>query len=1019
MSYYLCPRSRWADSLQEVRQLVDEEGVNPWKCFCLFATPLHHCCIHGNLCVVKYLIEEKGCDPKCMNWENKTPLHYACEHGHMEVVKYLIETGHCDPNRVDQYGRTPLHYAVKNEHIKVVKCLIETGCCDPNCVDKHGQAPLHYAAKNKRMEVVKCLIESGRCDPNCVDKYGRTALHYATENKHMDMIKYLIETGHCDPNCMDQYGKTVLHYATENKHMEVVKCLIESGRCDPNCKDSLGNTPLHLALSSFCLFKYLVESCNCDPECADNDGWTLLHHASSCGYDELVLYLLVECHCNPNCKTTDGHTPLDLAVNFPKVARELIKAGVKANTKLPQPPVKVFIVGNPSTGKSSLKKALQTETSALGAAVGSIFGPRMVQDVEPQTAGIIPCQFTSKKYGRVIFYDFAGQQEYYASHAALLQNSISSSAPLFIIVVNLCDSEEDIMQKLVYWISLLANQCISLTVNPHVILVGSHKDVVRFKGEDPIVKVDIEFLQRVCVSNGFVLSKFISMDCRQSNSFDMVKLAESMKESCDALREELVVTHRLHHLFTYLLEEFKETPAVTLKQVLQSASSSTFMRFRLSEHNPDYLHTSCVSLNDSGHILYLKDGDDISSKSWIILDQADILSEVNGVLFAPTGFKQHCDLATGTTGIVPLSKLVEHFPHHDPDMLVQLLSHLEFCCEILDHEVLQLVYQELPSQSEIDDPSSEHYFFFPGLISADTPNCVWEPKSCFSQFCGWMLQCCEAGHLLTSQFLQVALLHLAFSCALAPDDSGRDDHPVLKRKCSIWKNGIYWGTRKGVEALVEITDPPQHKQVVVMLRCVSGHEIDCAHLRSTIIKTVLEAKKKLCCKVPTKEFFLQPSQVRDYPFKAPDRQDLLSIREVSKAVVEGGSSAVDSAGRSVILNDILLVEPYAHLNEDILQKLFSGETEKIPDSFFYRIAVRIYNKEDQYNHMLKLDRAHLEEKFLHDAPAGQCNKFMCVLQCWRGDSGTYQSLRETLDQFTVFAGRNPLVSDALTTLLKH
>ena len=984
---------------------VDQNGLTPLLC----ATKMEH------MEMVKCLIETGCCDLNCVDQNGLTPLLCATKMEHMEMVKCLIETGHCNPDCVDEDGSTPLHYAFWKEHVELIKCLIETGHCDLNHVDEDGSTPLQYAFWNGDVDLIKYLIETGHCDLNHVDEDGSTPLHYAFWNGDMDLIKYLIETGHCDLNCLDQYGYAPLHYAIMYKHEEMINYLVDIGHCDPNCANRDGNTALHLVIHSgrpyrsLQLFEWLIESCNCDPEHVNSDGWTPLHLASNYGHSCLVSYLLVECHCNPNCKTIDGYTPLDLAVNFPGVTRELVNAGAKPITKLPQPPVKVFIVGNPSAGKSSLTKALQTETSALGAAMASLTGPRLVQDVEPQTAGIIPCQFTSKQYGHVIFYDFAGQQEYYASHAALIRHSISSSAPLLIIVVNLCDSEEDIKQKLAYWISLLANQCISLTVDPHVIIVGSHKDVVKSKGEDPKAKVSSEFLQKICVSNGFVLSKFIPMDCRQSNSRDIVKLAESMKESCDALREELVVTHRLHHLFTHLLEEFKYTPAVTLKKVLQSSSSYTFKRFRLSARNPDYLHTSCVSLNDRGHILYLRHTD--ISKSWIILDQAVILSEVNGVLFAPTGFTQNCKLATGTTGIVPLSRLVARFPHHDSDMLVQLLSQLEFCCEILDHEVLQLVSQDLSPQNEIEDPSNEHYLFFPGLISTDVPSCVWEAKSHFSQFCGWMLQCCEAGHLLTSQFLQVVLLRLAFSCALAPDDLRRDDHTVLKRKCSIWKNGIYWGTRNGVEALVEIRDPPQHRQVVVMLRCVSGHEVDCAHLRSTIIKTVLKVKKNLCHKVSTEEFFLQPSQVMEYPFKTPAKEDLLSIREVSRAVVEGGSSIVDSSGRSVILSDILFVEPYAHLGEDILQNLFSKGMETIPDKILYSIAASIYNKEDQYIHMLKLNRAQLEEKVIQEAPAGPCNKFMCVLQCWRGDSGTYESLRETLDQFSVFATRNPLVSD--------
>ena len=317
------------------------------------------------------------------------------------------------------------------------------------------------------------------------------------------MVRYLIEEQHCDPKCVDKDGWTPLHCSASGGHLQVVR--------------------------------YLIEEQHCNPKCVDKDGWTPLHYAT---HVEVVKYLLVVHHCDPNCKDKDGHTPLDLAVGDPATARELIKAGAKSTSKPPQPPVKIFVVGNPSAGKSSLTKALQTETSALRAALSSITGPRLVSDVEQKTAGIAPCQFTSRKYGHVIFYDFAGQQEYYASHAALLQNSISSSAPLFIIVVNLCDSEEDIKQKLVYWISFLANQCTSVTTKPHVIIVGSHSDVVKSRGEDLRAKVNMEFLQAAPVSSGFHISKFIPVDCRQSNSRDIVKLADAMKKSCDDLRKQ-------------------------------------------------------------------------------------------------------------------------------------------------------------------------------------------------------------------------------------------------------------------------------------------------------------------------------------------------------------------------------------------------------------------------------------------------------------------------------------------------
>ena len=779
----------------------------------------------------------------------------AAWEGNLQEVRRLVEEEGEDPKRCGGMSRwTPLHRSAAGGHLHVVRYLIEEQHCDSKCMSKNRCTPLHYGADIGHLHVVKYLIEEQHCDPKCVDKYGWTPLLRSAYGGHLQVVRYLIEEQHCDPKCVNKYGRTPLHLSASGGHLQVIR--------------------------------YLIEEQHCDPKCVDKNGYIPLHHASEWGHVEVVKYLLVVHHCNPNCKIKIK-TPLDLAVSHPAVARELIKAGAKSTTKPPQPPVKIFIVGNPSAGKSSLTKALQTETSALGAALASITGPRLVSDVEQKTAGIVPCQFISRKYGHVTFYDFAGQQEYYASHATLLQNSISFSAPLFIIVVNLCDSEEDLKQKLVYWISFLANQCTSVTTKPHVIIVGSHSDMVRSKGEDPKAKVNMEFLQAANVSSVFHISNFIPMDCRQSNSREISKLADTMKDSCVELRKQLHKAHHLHHLFTFLLDRFKGVSAVSFKDVLNISSTSP-EKAPASTENPEYLHIGCSKLHETSHIMYVKNPENLAN-SWIILDQPALLSEVNGVLFAPEDFKQHCNLANAT-GVVPVSRLAKKFPQHNLDMLVQFLSHLEFCCEIHDHKVLQLLCpgEKLPPTEN----TSQRFLFFSGLVSLKAASGVWETNPQFPQLCGWMLQCREAGQFLTSQFIQVLLLHIAFSCALAPDTPGSSDLPVLLRKCSIWKNGIYWGSRKGVEALVEIKDPPQNKEVVVMLRCGSGQEVECARLRSTIIQMVLGAKEKLCPKVPTNEFLLHPSQVREYPLKSPAEQDLISIREVSRAVVEGAHSVV-------------------------------------------------------------------------------------------------------------------------------
>ena len=953
-------------------------------------TPLHYATARGHMEIMKYLIETGHRDPDCKDKDEKTPLHYATDGGHMEIVKYLIETCHCDPNCKKEDGQTPLHYATDGGHMEIVKYLIATRNCDPNCKDKIGKTPLHYATDGGHMEIVKYLIETCHCDPNCKDEDGTTPLHCATDGGHMEIVKYLIETCHCDPNCKDEDGTTPLHCATDGGHMEMVKYLIETCHCDPNCKDKDGKTPLHCATDGghMEMVKYLIETCHCDPNCKDKDGKTPFHMAVRSRHRdrELVKYLLHEGRCNPNCKSRDGSTPLNLAVGDPGITRELVMAGANAKTKPPQ--VKVFIVGSPSAGKSSLTKALQRETSALGAALASITGPRLVSDVEEKTAGIVPCQFTSKKYGRVTFYDFAGQQEYYASHAALLQNSISSSAPLFIIVVNLCDSEEDIKQKLVYWISFLANQCTSVATKPHVIIVGSHSDVVRSRGEDPRAKVNMEFLQATHVSSGFHISKFIPMDCRQSNSRYIIKLSEHMKTTCDTLRKQYGVVYHLYQLFTFLLKEFDE--AVRFEKVLKAIQETHYNLLTVTSSD---LHSDLCELNDMGYIIYLK------GSRWIVLDQAALLSEVQGVLFAPEDFKQHCELSNAT-GVVPVSKVAQLFQDLDTDMLVQVLCYLEFCREICDHEVLQLINQDHSPQIE---STNERYLFFSGLVRVEAPTGIWKANPQFPHLSGWLLQCCEAGQFLTSQLLQALLLRLAFSCAMAPDVS--NNLPFLQRKCSIWKNGIYWGSQKGVEALVEIRDPPNNTEVVVMLRCMSGQEVECARLCSTIIQMVLKAKEKFCPKIPTKEFLLHHSQV-NYPFNSPAERDRFGIRGVSRAVLGGEPCVVGSNGKPTKLEDVLLFEPYHCLGEENIGELFDEQdpafSEVVSVSFLRKLADFTSKRANQFAEIFTTSG-----RRVCSSPSMEQ-----VLRQWRDNSqGTRKCLRDTLDQFSVFAGRNLMVSE--------
>ena len=93
------------------------------------------------------------------------------------------------------------------------------------------------------------------------------------------------------------------------------------------------------------------------------------------------------------------------------------------------------------------------------------------------------------------------------------------------------------------------------------------------------------------------------------------------------------------------------------------------------------------TLSDKGLLLFLKNEDD--AQSWIVIGRDALLTEVNGVLFAPKEIKRvHQDIASNT-GIVPKSILQKLFPKHNTDMLIGSLRSWKYL-------ILHLVIMYLP-----------------------------------------------------------------------------------------------------------------------------------------------------------------------------------------------------------------------------------------------------------------------------------------------------------------------------------
>ena len=496
-----------------------------------------------------------------------------------------------------------------------------------------------------------------------------------------------------------------------------------------------------------------------NPNYMNCDGYTALHLACKADHFTIVNYLLSVAHCDPNIKSENEEMclPLQLTTNT-NIIKSLIRHGTKTRimyeshqnplrTNIPvQPPVKIFIIGNPYVGKSTLTAALKTENIGI---LARLFTSGRVSGVDRNTVGIVPHDIESDTFGQVTLYDFAGHREFYSGHVALLQTAIQSTPPIFIIVVNLCEENDKIINSILYWVSFLENQCASVNCKPHIILVGSHVDAL--KGVNP--KDKIKMITDSLDANYFINMNyigFVTMNCQYHESAGMNDLRHLLTNSCEQLRIQEPITFNAHCFLVYLIDTFIDIQVVTIKTVSekienqQTEEGGTVLEFL--PKSIEALYKICLELNDRGHILLLRDRI-AAENSYVIIDKTFLLSGISGTVFAPEGFMQHTRLSTNS-GVVPRSKLEDLFPGKDLNLVIGFFNHLEFCHDIVDQALYQLISKEYSQTYD----SKERYYLFPGLVSVNTEDSVWKTESHFEHNFGWILKCINDEQFFSSQF---------------------------------------------------------------------------------------------------------------------------------------------------------------------------------------------------------------------------------------------------------------------------
>ena len=848
-------------------------------------TPLHKACLMGHVDMVRMLLSEFQADTTLQDKWGDTPLHVAAYWGKEEVALTLITEFGCDTTIRTKYNRTLLHSACKGGCLNLAKLLIHNYNADINAQDENKDTPLHLAAQDRNENLALALITEFGYNTTIRTKYNRTLLHSACKEGCLNLAKLLIHNYNADINAQDENKDTPLHLAARNWQHQLFLAIINEFSCDmtvnkngetilsSRCeydtyiykngimsKTSVkGDNILHTACAAG--NTQLVNSIyeHVSPVATNDDGDTFLHRAAAWGRKECVEALL---KFDPPIllRNVQGKTARDVAQGDTKVLLdayitqnkdkiyihydEIIQQAKKKYSNAERI-TRIFVIGNPGAGKSSLVETMKREGFLQS------FSRVSASSVPLHTAGIVPSIHTSKHYGRALFYDFAGDPEYYSSHAAILENLASSSKGdnIFILVVDLREDEVRIESILHYWVAFIQQQNFTSTAK-NILIIGSHSDLPTKE------KVDEkrETIKHFSKSVQSLEIDYFTLDCRKPRS----KQLEEIRGKITHLTKDsprYVLSPSASALLGLLEKDFSNVTACSAQTILSHIKKVTGIYL---PKNITLLMPLLKELHDIGLLFTVGDRCD---RIQVILSISQLTNEVHKSLFSKKAFAASKQaLSSFNIGILPQSLLDKLLPPH---ITKECLLQLQYCQEIGKNDIGAFPFLTQP------DSSSQSFLFFPALCTVGKSDVSWVTPPGLNYSIGWLARCAECScDYFPPRFLHVLLLRLVFRFTLAvpaqhqTDTSASPDHNILKRRCTMWNCGVHWSMEKGVECMVELVNG--NKGVAVITNSKEKNRENCVAMFRNIISCIMEAKAEFCHSIIPQFFLLDPSHSAEY-----------------------------------------------------------------------------------------------------------------------------------------------------------
>ena len=824
---------------------------------------LHLACHEDDVFVVHTLLKD-GCTVSILSAEDQEQLlHLACRKSDVLVARTFLSVAE----------QEDLHLACREDDAFVVHALLEDGCSVSILSREEQEELLHLACHEDDVFVVHTLLKDG-CTVSILSAEDQEQLLHHACREDVFVVHALLKDGCSVSILLTEEQEQLLYLACCESDVLVVEALLASG-CNVNCVCSTGYTPLMAATEKGheeLVKKLILVGANLGKQTRSGD--TALHLAAS-GNNIQCGILLAEGGASVRTKNKLSQTSLDLAKTEFK---EAIKQALSFTTRKA-----LCIIGNAEGGKSTLIAALQAESNSF---LGRIFNRfRRVSDRRQRTAGIETVSHSSQRYGEVLFFDFAGQDDYHGPHQMFLESLLSKPgvSMTLLLVVKMTEEEEAILHQLHRWLVPVALMATPASPS-QVIIIGSFLDKVKSKDEATAkltrcIKATRKDLEELPLE--FVGSCFLN--CRQPQSKGINKI-------CDFLQEipipEFSATHT-HYSLAWVLSQIRSSITARAVQLQEFSMWVQDNKDNLPQAMPPPEEV-CQDLSAAGHALYLPNKED-PPKSWLVLDLPSILHDVYGTLFSQS--KE----IVNQFGLLHCHHMAKLFPGMDLEMVQQLLISLEFCLPV-DPSILRVDLSKLTQSEE-----ASGWLFFPALISANPPQPTLEclPQQSVCYLC-WQLRSSKK-HSISARILQAILLRLAAHFVVKQ----YNEEGVQQHCCSIWWNGIAWQSRKGIDITVHIIN---NRVIQVISASVVPADKSCQYLIA-VISDILSTVHRLSPKLAAGAYIVHPPKVATSPedITAPPPKELFLVEGIRSCIRDGEeyalslkNSNIDRSSRAVV-----------------------------------------------------------------------------------------------------------------------